>query len=58
MRQQVGTDSTMRELSRVPFNANSFHDEPITAGATYMYMVVATNDDGESESNQATFVAP
>ena len=36
----------------------SFHDEPITAGATYIYMVVVTNEDGENQSNQATFVAP
>ena len=58
MRQQTGVDTAMRELGRVPFNGNSFHDEPITAGATYMYMIVATNEDGENESNHATFVAP
>ena len=58
MRMQVGTDTAMRELGRVPFNGNSFHDEPITAGATYMYQVLATNENGESESKQATFVAP
>ena len=58
MRQKVGTDTVMTELARVPFNGNSFHDEPITSGATYMYMVVATNADGEGESNHATFVAP
>ena len=32
--------------------------KPIVAGATYMYMVVATTENGDSESNQATFVAP
>ncbi len=58
MRMRMGTDTAMTELGRVPFNGNSFHDEPIVAGATYMYMIVATNENGESESNQATFVAP
>lgn len=58
MRQRMGADAAMTELARVPFNGTSFHDEPITAGATYLYMIVATNDNGESASNQATFVAP
>ena|SRR5687768_10160068 len=49
---------TMSELSRVPFNGTSYHDEPITSGTTYVYMIVATNDGGESESNQATLIAP
>ncbi|MEO8705192.1 MAG: fibronectin type III domain-containing protein [Kofleriaceae bacterium] len=58
MRQKVGTDAAMTELARVPFNGNTFHDEPITAGTTYMYMVVATGPGGDSDSNPATFVAP
>ena len=48
----------MTELARVPFNGTTYHDEPITAGTTYVYMIVATGEHGESESNQATFVAP
>ena len=48
----------MTELARVPFNGTTYHDEPITSGATYVYMIVATSDGGESESNEATFVAP
>ncbi len=58
MRQQMGTDTAMKELARVPFNGTAYHDEPITSGVTYMYMVVATNESGESESDHATFVAP
>ncbi len=58
MRMRRGTDTAMTELGRVPFNGTAFHDEPIVAGATYMYMVIATNETGESESNEATFVAP
>ncbi len=58
MRMRMGTDIAPTELGRVPFNGTAFHDEPIVTGATYMYQVVATNVNGESESNQATFVAP
>jgi hypothetical protein len=58
MRMRMGTDSALTELGRVPFNGNAFHDEPIVAGATYVYQVVAINANGESESNEATFVAP
>jgi large repetitive protein len=58
MRMRMGTDPAMAELGRVPFNGTTFHDEPITAGATYLYVIVATNENGESQSNQATFVAP
>jgi hypothetical protein len=58
MRMRMGTDAAMTELGRVPFNGTAFHDEPIVAGATYMYQVVAANDNGESESDQVTFVAP
>lgn len=54
---KAGTDA-MAELARVPFNGTAFHDEPITPGTTYVYMIVATNENGESESNEATFVAP
>jgi len=54
---KMGADA-MTEIARVPFNGTSYHDEPITAGATYVYMIVATNDGGDSESNQATFMAP
>lgn len=58
MRQKVGTDTALVELARVPFNGTTFHDEPITSGATYMYMVVASGPGGDSESNHAMFVAP
>jgi len=58
LRMQVGTDSQLRELARVPFNTTAYHDEPITAGATYMYAVHASNAAGEAASTTATFVAP
>jgi len=58
MRQQMGSDAAMVELARVPFDTVTYHDEPITSGATYLYMVTATNAAGDTSSNQATFVAP
>ena len=58
MRQLTGSDPAMRELARVPFDTVTYHDEPITSGATYIYMVIATNAAGDAASNQATFVAP
>ena len=58
MRQEVGADADMIEISRVPFDTVAFHDEPISSGASYVYMVIATNGSGDTLSNQATFVAP
>lgn len=58
MRMQQGVDAAMVELARVPFNGTSFHDEPITAGASYVYQIIATNENGESESNEASFGVP
>jgi len=58
MRQRMGADAAMVELARVPFDTVTYHDEPITSGATYLYMVTATNAAGGTSSNQATFVAP
>jgi hypothetical protein len=56
MRRQSAGEMT--ELSRVPFDTVSYHDEPITSGTTYIYLVIATNAAGDSASNEATFVAP
>jgi hypothetical protein len=58
MRQQMGADAAMKEIAAVPFNGVAYHDEPITSGAAYVYQVIATNDGGDSLSNEATFVAP
>jgi len=58
MRLEQSVDTAPVELARVPFNGTSFHDEPITAGRTYVYQIVAINENGESESNEATFGAP
>ena len=56
MWQQMGCND--RGRAHVPFDGVQFHDEPVTAGVTYVYQVIATNEGGEAESNQFTFVAP
>ena len=58
MRMKNGTDTDYQHVTTLPFNATQYHDAPRTSGATYMYMVVAMNADGESESNDVTFAAP
>jgi large repetitive protein len=58
MRQQAGVDGEMKEIARVPFNTTAYHDEPVSSGATYMYMVHATNAGGDSMVGPTTFVAP
>lgn len=45
----------LAERARVPFNTTQFHDEPLTAGATYTYMVMAVNAAGESASSEVDY---
>lgn len=49
-------DGDYAERTRVPFNTTQFHDEPLTAGTTYGYMVMAVNDAGETASNEVTYL--
>jgi hypothetical protein len=58
MRQQVGTDTAMKEIARVPFDTTSYHDEPVLSGTTYQYEVHASNSGGETAVGPTTFVAP
>ena len=43
------------DLGRVTFNTTQYHDEPLTAGVTYTYMVMAMSDGGQSSSNEVTY---
>jgi hypothetical protein len=47
-----------QEIASVPFDTVQYHNEPLTAGASYTYKIVAVNADGEAESNEVTFDAP
>jgi hypothetical protein len=57
-RQQVGTDTDFKTISTLPFDTTSYHDAPLTSGATYKYKIMAMNASGESESNEATVMIP
>ena len=58
MRMVDGVDTEYEIISTVPFDTEQYHDAPLTSGTTYMYMVMAMNDAGESDSNEVTFDAP
>ncbi len=53
-----GSDAEYEMLASVPFDTVQYHDEPLIAGTSYGYKVVAVNAAGEVESNEATFDAP
>jgi len=58
MRMQQGVDTEMQTIATVPFDTSQYHNAPLTSGQTYMFMVMAMNHAGETESNQVTFNAP
>ena len=58
MRMEEGVDTEYSVIATLEFDTTTYHDAPLTAGSTYMYMVMAMNDEGESESNEITFDAP
>jgi hypothetical protein len=51
-------DAAYTTVATVPFDTTQYHDAPLESGVTYMYMVMAMNDAGESESAEVTFAAP
>lgn len=56
MRKQGTAEFTI--VATLPFNTQQYHDAPLVSGMTYIYMVMAMNDAGESNSNEVTFAAP
>ena len=48
----------MKALATLGENAIQYHDESIESGMTYMYIVAAMNDAGESDSNEVLLAAP
>ena len=43
------------ELGSVPFDSTAYHDEPLTTGSTYTYMVMSINEAGQAESNEVNY---
>lgn len=58
MRMQDSVDTEMQIIATVPFDTSQYHNAPLTSGQTYVFMVMAMNHAGESESNEVMFSAP
>lgn len=43
------------DLVTVEFDTTQYHDEPLTAGTTYTYMVMSVNANGEGHSAEVTY---
>ena len=43
------------DIDMLTFNTTSYHDASVTAGTTYVYMVMAMNGKGEATSNEVMF---
>jgi hypothetical protein len=58
MRKEMGAaDFTI--VATPTFNTTTYHDAPLTSGKTYVYMVMAMNDAGDSPgSNEVTVAIP
>lgn len=46
------------EVAMTTFDAEQYHDGSVTAGAAYVYKVVAMNGAGEASSAEVSFTAP
>ena len=59
MRMEDGAAGDYAVVASPPFNASQYHDAPLTPGTTYMYMVMAMNDAGQSDpTNEVTIAIP
>lgn len=59
MRKEVGGTADYAVVASPPFDTTAYHDAPLTSGKSYLYMVMAMNDAGESEgSNEVTLTVP
>ena len=57
MRKEMGAAADYMTVASPPFNTTTYHDAPLTSGKTYMYMVMAMNDAGESPGSNEVMVA-
>lgn len=56
MRKEVG-GADFTTVATPTFNTTTYHDAPLTSGKTYVYMVMAMNDAGESPGSNEVMVA-
>ena len=57
MRKEMGAAGDFATVATPTFNTTTYHDAPLTAGKTYVYMVMAMNDAGDSEPSNEVMVA-
>lgn len=55
---KLEADADFTTVATVPFDTAQYHDAPLEPGVTYMYMVMAMNDFGESTSGEVGFALP
>ena len=59
MRKEMGAAGDHAIIAMPAFDTTAYHDAPLTAGKTYLYMVQAMNDTGHSDpSNEVMVTIP
>ena len=58
MRMDVTAEGEYETVATVPFDTTSYHDAPLVSGTTYMFMVMAMNGAGSSDSNEVEVMMP
>jgi hypothetical protein len=47
----------LEEIARTPFDTATYHDEPLSSGSEYTYVVHAVNDAGTSAASNEVMLA-
>lgn len=55
---KLQADPDFETIATVGADETQYHDAPLTSGETYVYVVMAMNDAGASESGEIEFTAP
>jgi hypothetical protein len=59
MRKEMGAAGDFAVIAMPTFDTTAYHDAPLTAGKTYVYVVQAMNESAHSEpSNEAMVTIP
>jgi len=58
MKMDVTAGGDYETVATVPFDTTQYHDAPLVSASTYMFMVIATNDAGMTESEEIEFTMP
>ncbi len=57
MRKEMGAAGDYAVIAMPNFDTTAYHDAPLTAGKTYLYMVQAMNDSGHSDLSNEVMVS-